>query len=241
MINLIVSGAYGRMGSQILVKARGDSRFRIVGALEAANKPEIGREIMPGIKLTNDLESLLLEGDVLIDFTTPEATLAHVRQVLKAKKAIVIGTTGFTGEQMEEIHKASGDIRLLMAPNMSDCVHHFYEIAKEAARRFRGYSIEIRETHHVQKKDKPSGTAKEIAFQIAQVLKRDAKVIPIYSIREGDIVGIHSVVFSRGDNKIELTHTAGSRSIFAEGALEAAEFIVKQKPGFYTMVNVINP
>ena len=240
MTNLIVSGACGRMGSRILALAQEDSDFRIVGALEAKGKPEIRKEVLSGVKITDDLESLLLKSDVLIDFTTPEATLLHLEQVLKARKAIVIGTTGFTDKQMEEIHKASDVIPLLLSPNMSVGVNHFFEIIRNVTKKIgREYKIEITETHHVHKKDAPSGTAKKLAEIIAQVLNKKQEQIPTRSIREGEVVGIHTVTFTGNQERIELTHTADSRDTFALGALRAAKFVVKQKPGLYGMKEVI--
>lgn len=240
MINLVVSGACGKMGGRILALAREDSDFRIVGALEAAGKPEIGKEILPGVKVTDDLESLLLKGEVLIDFTTPEATLAHLSQVLESKKAIVIGTTGFTGQQIEEIDRASEKIPLLLSPNMSIGVNQFFAVVKETSRRMgNDYEIEITETHHVHKKDAPSGTAKKLAEIIGQELNKKPEQISIRSIREGEVVGIHTVTFMGKQEKIELTHSAESRDMFALGALRGAKFVVKQKPGFYTMKDVL--
>ncbi len=240
MINLIVSGVCGKMGSRILALARKDSDFRIVGALEANGKPEIGKEIFSGVKVTDDLDPLLAKGDVLIDFTTPEATLAHLRQVVKARKAIVIGTTGFTDQQMEEIHKASNVISLLLSPNMSVGVNQFFEMIRDITKKIgREYKIEITETHHVHKKDAPSGTAKKLAEIMAEVLNKKPEEIPTRSIREGEVVGIHTVTFIGSQERIELTHTADSRDTFALGALRGAKFVAKQKPGLYAMKDVL--
>jgi 4-hydroxy-tetrahydrodipicolinate reductase len=240
MINLIVSGACGKMGRRILALAREDSNFRIVGALEANGKPEIGKEVFSRLKITDDLDALLVKGDVLIDFTTPEATLTHLRQVVKARKSIVIGTTGFTDQQMEEIHEASDVIPLLLSPNMSVGVNQFFEIIRDVTKKIgREYKIEITETHHVHKKDAPSGTAKKLAEIIAEVLKKKPEGIPTRSIREGEVVGIHTVTFTGSQERIELTHTADSRDTFALGALRAAKFVVQQKPGFYAMKDVL--
>lgn len=240
MINLIVSGACGKMGSRILALARQDSNFRIVGALEASGKPEIGKEIFSRIKVTDDLDVLLTRGDILIDFTTPEATLAHLRQVVKARKTIVIGTTGFTDQQMEEIHKASSVIPLLLSPNMSVGVNQFFEMVRDVTEKIgREYKIEIAETHHVHKKDTPSGTAKKLAEMIAETLRIKVDQIPIRSIREGEVVGIHTVTFTGSQERIELTHTAESRDTFALGALRATKFVAKQKPGLYDMKDVL--
>lgn len=240
MINLIVSGAYGKMGSRILALAREDSDFRIAGALEATGKPEIGKEIFEGVKIMDDLDVLLVKGGVFIDFTTPEATLAHLRQVVKAKMAIVIGTTGFADQQMEEIHKASNVIPLLLSPNMSVGVNQFFEMIRDVTKKIgREYKIEITETHHVHKKDAPSGTAKKLAEIIAETLRIKVDQVPIRSIREGEVVGIHAVIFTGKEEKIELTHSADSRDTFALGALRAAKFVVKQRPGFYSMKDVL--
>jgi 4-hydroxy-tetrahydrodipicolinate reductase len=241
MINFIVSGACGKMGSRILALAKEDFDFRIVGALEANGKPEIGKEVFSRLKITDDLDALLVKGDVLIDFTTPEATLTHLRQVVKARKAVVIGTTGFTDQQMEEIHEASDVIPILLSPNMSVGVNQFFEIIRDVTKKIgREYKIEITETHHVHKKDAPSGTAKKLAEIIAEALKGKPAQIPTRSIREGEVVGIHTVTFTGSQERIELTHTADSRDTFALGALRAAKFIVGQPPGLYNMQDVLN-
>ncbi len=257
-IKLVVSGALGRMGSRILALASQDPDFQVVGALEARGNPGIGKEVLPGIRISSDFTFPFSDADILIEFTYPESTVIHletsveeirrhittmerVSSAFKQKKAIVIGTTGLSDREIERVAIAAKYIPIVLSPNMSIGVNQFFEMIRDITKRIgREYKIEITETHHVHKKDAPSGTAKKLAEIIGQEINKKPEEISTRSIREGEVVGIHTVTFSGNQEKIELTHTADSRDTFALGALRAAKFVAKQKPGLYAMKDVID-
>jgi len=222
MIKLCVSGSKGKMGSRILEIAREDAELQITGEFDADINPE----------------PFLGTCDCMIDFTSPEATMRHLDLCIKEKKPIVIGTTGISEADQGKIKEASKSIPVVFSPNMSVGVNLLFKMIRDAAKVLgHDYSVEILEAHHIQKKDAPSGTAKELA-RIVKDARGDVK-IPIESVREDDIVGEHTVTFDSNADTLEITHSAKSRDIFAKGAIQAAKFIVKQKPGLYTMKDVL--
>lgn len=227
MINIIISGIAGRMGSLIAELAKKDSEIKLTGGIEKTGDPNY----------PSDLESIIDKADVLIDFSTPEATLEHLRISHRHKKAVVIGTTGFIDEQIKEIDKLTKDIPCVISPNMSPGVNLMFNIAGEITKNLPNYDIEIIESHHRNKKDAPSGTAKKLAEKIAAV--RPLGQIGIHAIRAGDIVGEHTIVWAGPGEVLELTHRALSRLTFASGAIKAAKFVVKAKPGKYNMQDVL--
>jgi len=234
MIKLAVSGACGKMGSRIISLAMRERDFKLVVALEAKGHPKIDEEIS-GIKITDNPEEIRL-GDCLIEFTNPSATIEHLNFALKYKKPMVIGTTGLNEEEKVQIKEAAKFIPILFSPNMSIGVNLVFKLVKETAQKLPPYDIRIVEAHHIHKKDAPSGTAKRLAEIIKEVSGRD--ITDIKSIREGEIVGDHRVIFEGPFDIIELFHSAKSRDIFAQGALEAAKFIVHQKPGLYDIEDI---
>jgi len=221
MIKLCVSGSEGRMGSRILELAKEDSGFEIAGAFDVGG----------------DAENLIKSCDCLVEFTSPQATMEHLELCRKLKKAIVIGTTGLSDDEKSKVEEASKEIPVLLSPNMSVGVNLLFKMVKDAARVLSGYSAEILEAHHVHKKDSPSGTAKEIA-RIIKDERPDVKV-PIESVREGEIVGEHTVTFESDGDVIEITHSAKTRDILAKGALQAAKFVAEKKHGLFTMKDVL--
>ena len=222
MIKLCISGSKGKMGSSIIRLAKDDA------GLEVAGEFDIGE----------DADASILACDCLIEFTSPEATIAHLAICEKEKKAMVIGTTGLSDEEKARIKAASGSIPIVFSPNMSVGVNVLFKLVEEAARLLGpDYGINILEAHHVNKKDAPSGTAKELA-RIIEAKKTGLKV-PIESIREDEIVGEHTIIFDSDVDTIEITHSAKTRDIFAKGALAAAKFAVKAKAGLYTMKDVM--
>ncbi len=264
MIKLIISGIAGRMGRRIASLSLADSEIKLAGGLEIQGNPGIGEDLgkllglgEQGIKLADDLERIIDEGDVVVEFSSPQATLEHLQISQKHKKAMVIGTTGFTEEEKKIIEKVSNDIPLVFSPNMSIGVNLLFKITKETASIIGSdYDLEIIETHHRQKKDAPSGTAIKLAAILAKETNRSLnevatfgregrtgerpkEAIGIHAIRGGDIVGEHTVIFAGAGERIELTHRASSRDTFAQGALRAAKFIIKQKPGLYDMGDVL--
>ena len=179
--------------------------------------------------------------DVFIDFTESKATLSFLPILKELKKSIVIGTTGFTDEQKKEIHTLSHTVPIVLAPNMSIGVNVLLVLVQRAAELLpKEFSSHIIETHHPHKKDAPSGTALKLKEEILRSAQDDKKNVPIESIRGGDVVGEHTVLFLGPGERLELKHNATSRSIFARGALQAAEWITHQKPGLYSMKEVID-
>jgi 4-hydroxy-tetrahydrodipicolinate reductase len=210
-----------------------------------------------GLKVVDSLAEVLLQGDVLIEFTHPEPSLGHLRQVATAGKAMVLGTTGFSPAQLAEIQALAARVRLVFAPNMSVGVNLMFKVVADVARVLReGYDVEIVEAHHRLKKDAPSGTALKLAQTIAQALDRDLEEVGVYSrrgiigerppeeigiqtLRAGDIVGEHTVLFGGVGERLEIIHRAHSRDNFARGALRAALWVVPQAPGIYDMQDVL--
>ena len=265
MINIGVSGACGRMGQRIIALSAAEAELKTAGALEAADNPNLGKLIgavigsadLGEVKVTADIADILEQIDVLIDFSSPEASLSYLETLKKADKAMVIGTTGFSQAQLKLIDEAAQEIPVVLAPNMSLGVNVLFALTLKAAELLGpGYDMEIIEAHHNQKKDAPSGTANKLAEILAQVRSLDLKKsgvygrqgltgarskdeIGIHSLRAGDIVGEHTVVFGGTGERIELAHKAQSRDTFAYGALRAAKFIAGIPAGFYNMQDVL--
>ncbi|MDD5020448.1 MAG: 4-hydroxy-tetrahydrodipicolinate reductase [Candidatus Omnitrophica bacterium] len=236
MIKLGVAGAMGKMGQRILELAANDPDIEVFLALEKLTHPEIGAKIA-GVEVVSDKE-MIRHVDGLIDFSSVDGTLDHLRHCVKFKKPIVIGTTGFSEEQKKEIGEASRAIGVVFSPNMSIGVNLLFELTRQAARALPpDYRVSMTEAHHVHKKDAPSGTAKFLADIAKQ--ERSLDDIPIRSIREGEIVGDHEVVFESPWDTITISHHAKTRDIFARGALTALKFVVKKKHGLYTMADVL--
>ena len=222
MIKICVAGSKGKMGSRIL---------------ELAGQ-EIGFEISGQFDMDEDPKNLIEGCDCLIEFTTPQATMEHLALCEKYKKAVVIGTTGLSGPEQEKIKDASKHIAVVYSPNMSVGVNLLFKMVADAAKTLgTEYRAGIVEAHHVHKKDSPSGTAKEIARIIKEA--KGGPDAPIESIREGEIVGEHTVTFESDLDIIELTHSAKTRDIFAKGALQAAKFVAKKSNGFFGMKDVL--
>ena len=265
MINVIVAGAAGRMGSRLIALIKESTALTLAGALEgkghsalAADAGEAAGVGKMGVPVTDDLPALLKRGEVVIDFSAPEATLAHLRAVAQQKRAMVIGTTGFNAVQLEELNSLARQVPCVCSPNMSVGVNLIYKVIGEMARTLgEEYDIEVIEAHHRLKKDAPSGTALKIAEVLAQAVNRDLDQVGVYArkglvgerkkqeigiqtIRAGDIVGDHTVLFGGMGERIEVTHRASNRDTFARGALRAARWVVKQPPGLYDMMDVLN-
>ena len=229
MTEIIISGIDGRMGSLIAEIAKKDPEIELIGGVEKEGHPEFPSQLEPIIDKT----------DVLVEFTTPEATLEHLKIAQKHKKSIVIGTTGFTPEQYKEIDKLIEGIACLISPNMSPGVNLMFNLVSEISKRLgNGYDIEIIESHHRYKKDAPSGTAKRLVENICKATGHNQ--IPTHSIRAGEIVGEHTAIWAGPGEVIELTHCALSRTTFANGAIQAAKFVARAKPGKYSMHDVLS-
>jgi 4-hydroxy-tetrahydrodipicolinate reductase len=258
-----VAGASGRMGHMLIEAIRAADDCRLAGALDIASSPAIGNDAAAflghasGVPVTADLATGLQHAQVLIDFTRPEGTLAHVRACRERGVKMVIGTTGFSEEQKAEIADAARDIAIVMAPNMSVGVNVTMKLVEMAARALAtGYDIEIIEAHHRHKVDAPSGTALKMGEVIAQALGRDLKDCAVYArqgvtgerdpstigfsaIRGGDIVGDHTVLFAGTGERIEITHRSASRATYSQGGLRAVRFLAQQSSGMFDMFDVL--
>lgn len=222
MIKICVSGSKGKMGSRIIAFAKEDALLKSAGEFDIGIDPE------PFIR----------QCDCLIEFTAPKATVEHLLLCEKYKKAVVIGTTGLSEDERDRIKDASRKIPVVFSSNMSIGVNVLFKLVENTAKALGAdYSVKIKEAHHIHKKDTPSGTAKELARIVKDA--RDRPDIPIESIREDEIIGDHTIMFEGPLDRIELTHSAKTRDIFAKGALEAAKFIVGKRPGLYTMRDVL--
>ncbi|MFH1117463.1 MAG: 4-hydroxy-tetrahydrodipicolinate reductase [Pseudomonadota bacterium] len=259
-----VSGAGGRMGKRILTLIREYPDIEISGALEAHGHPDLGKDAgeNAGIGTLNvpiiaDVAEVLKNADVLIDFSSPAASVANVKASAEAGKAVVVGTTGLSEEQREAVSKAGAATRCLFAPNMSMGVNLLFKLVESVSRALGdSYDVEIVEAHHRMKKDSPSGTANKLAEIVAGALGRDLATAGVYgrkglvgertpeeigimALRGGDIVGEHTVMFVTNGERIELTHRAHSRDAFAKGAIQAALWLVSQPNGLYDMHDVL--
>jgi len=241
MTKVIITGAKGRMGQALQSCAKNFSSLEVVAA--------IGRD--------GDLRSAIAKCDVVIDFSHHEATHTIAELCAKNKKAIVIGTTGFSEQEKAAVTKQKSEIPMVLASNFSTGVNTLFWLTRKAAEILGPeFDLEVIEMHHRLKKDAPSGTAATLLevlgdvrkLQLAQALRHGRKGITgertrgeigIHSIRGGDVVGDHTVIFANVGERVELTHKASSRDTFANGALRAAQWLVKQKPGLYTMQDVL--
>ncbi|MFA5142688.1 MAG: dihydrodipicolinate reductase C-terminal domain-containing protein [Candidatus Omnitrophota bacterium] len=223
MIKICVSGSNGRMGSRIIDLAKDDAELRVSGSFDVVEE---------------NPEQFIELSDCLMEFTAPQATIQHLELCEKHKKAMVIGTTGLSDGERAKIEAASATIPIVFSPNMSIGVNLLFKLVSDAAKALgTEYSVQVLEAHHADKKDAPSGTAKEIA-RIVKELKGD-KEVPIDSVREGTVVGEHTITFESSVDLIEITHSAKTRDIFVTGALAAAKWIVGKKPGLYSMKDVL--
>lgn len=260
-IKLAISGACGRMGSRIAFLAFQDPDIEVVSALEDFSHPDIGKDLgklvtgeEKGVIIEKDAQKVIEKADVVVEFSNPVATLEHLKIIAENRKKAVVGTTGLDKE-MEKIKSWAQQTAILVSPNMSIGVNVLLKILPSLTK-FLGedYDIEIVEMHHKRKKDAPSGTALKLAEVIKQVrteLKevygrkglsgpREKNELGIHALRLGDIVGEHQVIFAGNDEKIELIHTAGSRNIFARGAIRAIKYIADKEHGLYTMSDVLD-
>ncbi len=236
MIKLGIAGVCGKMGRRIFELASEDKAFEVTLALERKGIPQIGKELGK-IKISSSPDGLFLV-DVFVDFTSAEGTDNNLDYLARYKKALVLGTTGLSDVQVQKVHEIAKVIPVVFSPNMSIGVNVLFNILPDIAKKLGpDYAIEITEAHHKFKKDAPSGTAKKMQ----QVLRdATAKEIPVHSIRLGDIVGDHTVIFCGNSERIEIKHQAHSRDLFALGALKAAKWVATKPAGLYSMQDVLN-
>jgi 4-hydroxy-tetrahydrodipicolinate reductase len=260
---IAVAGAGGRMGRMLVEAIRQSPDCQLAGALDMAASPAIGEDAAAflgqssGVAITSDLVAGLSASQVLIDFTRPEGTMAHLARCRELGVKLVIGTTGFSDAQKAEIAAAAKDIAIMMAPNMSVGVNVTLKLLAMAAKALdTGYDIEIIEAHHRHKVDAPSGTALKMGEVIAGALGRDLKDCAVYAregvtgerdpssigfatIRGGDIVGDHTVLFAGTGERIEISHKSSSRATYAQGSLRAVRFLSGQRAGLFDMFDVL--
>jgi len=260
---IAIAGATGRMGHMLIEAVRAADDCVLAGALDRADSAALGQDAgafagwASGVAVTADLHAGLQGAQALIDFTRPEATLAHLPVCQQKGVALVIGTTGFTDAQKAQIAQAAQTIPIVLAPNMSVGVNVTFKLLEMAAKALAtGYDIEIVEAHHRHKVDAPSGTALKMGEVIAQALGRDLKQCAVYerhgvtgerdpssigfaTIRGGDIVGDHTVLFAGTGERIEISHKSSSRAGYAQGSLRAVRFLAGRASGLYDMNDVL--
>ncbi len=264
MVKIAVCGAAGRMGGRIIVAINEAEGCELAGALERPGHPMLGMDAgmlagtgSLGVAISDDLNAVIAGCDVLIDFTTPKVSLKNLEACALQKKAIVIGSTGFTPEERALARELARDIPCVLAPNMSVGVNVCFKVLADIAKILGDdFDVEIVEAHHKLKKDAPSGTAVRMGEVVAEALGRDynkvanfhregicgertREEIGMQTIRGGDIVGEHTVYFIGMGERIELTHRAHTRDMFSRGSVRAAKWVVTQKPGLYDMQDVL--
>ncbi len=263
MLNIAIAGASGRMGRMLIEAVLADTSSRLSGALDVAGSPALGTDAAAalgktsGVAITADLHAGLKDADVLIDFTRPEGTLAHLTVCHDLGVRAVIGTTGFTPQQKAEVAAHAQHIAIVLAPNMSVGVNVVLKLLEAAARSLDdGYDIEVIEAHHRHKVDAPSGTALAMGEAVARgrgvdlaaqgvftrhghTGERKRGSIGFATVRGGDIVGEHTVMFAGTGERIEISHKSSSRANYAEGSLRAAHFVASRGSGLYGMADVL--
>ncbi|MFT3664007.1 4-hydroxy-tetrahydrodipicolinate reductase [Piscinibacter sp.] len=262
-LRVAVAGASGRMGRMLIEAVRGADDMVLAGALDIAGSPAIGQDASAflgaasGVAITADLRAGLADAQVLIDFTRPEGTLAHLEACRALGVKAVIGTTGFSEAQKAQVAQYAQANAIVLAPNMSVGVNVVLKLLEVAARALEhGYDIEVIEAHHRHKVDAPSGTALKMGEVIAAALGRELKDCAVYAregvtgerdpssigfatVRGGDIVGDHTVLFAGTGERVEIRHQATSRANFAQGSLRAARFLASHDKGLYGMDAVL--
>ncbi len=263
-VSCVVVGATGRMGQRICSLIAESDEHRLAGATESAHSDHVGKNLQEAVGLPYDdivihasLEEIPGDFDVIIDFTFPDVSMETIRFAGSKGKRAVIGTTGFSQEQLQEIERLSSSFPCVCAPNMSRGVNTLFKLVQEAAALLNeGYDTEIVEIHHRYKKDAPSGTALRLAEIVADSYGRDLSKVGVYerkgvtgerkpedigiqTLRAGDVAGEHTVVFGGLGERLELVHRAHSRDCFVQGALYAARWLQQQPNGLYDMQDVL--
>ncbi len=253
MIKLGICGVGGRMGAAILHQALKNKDIKVSGFLERPDSPLIGKKLAD-VAVSGDIRDVLKSVDVLIDFTSPEATVKNAEAVAAAGKSLVVGTTGMVGELREKFVGAVKKIPVVFSPNMSVSANVLFSVAEEMARLLPGYDAEVVEIHHNLKKDSPSGTAQRLADAVARgrgqkdgfvygrhgmVGERKSAEIGVHALRGGDVVGDHTVFFLGQGERVELVHRVTSRDAFAHGAVVAAQWLAGKPAGLYDMRDVL--
>ena len=262
-MRIAIAGASGRMGRMLIETVADATDAELVGALDVTGSPFLGRDAgefagrATGVAITDDLDAALAGADFLIDFTRPEGTLRHLETCRRHAVKAVIGTTGFDADGKAAIEAAAREIAIVFAPNMAVGVNATFKLLEVAAKILAtGYDIEIIEAHHRHKVDAPSGTALRMGEVVADALGRNLKEVAIYgregvtgerdpstigfaTVRGGDIVGDHTVLFAGIGERIEITHRSSSRVTYAHGALRACRFLTGRETGLHDMQDVL--
>ena len=263
MLNIAIAGASGRMGRMLIETVLHTADARLAAALEIASSPHLGKDAgelvgaSTGVKITDDIQRALHGCDVLIDFTRPEGTLHHVSLCRKLGVRLVIGTTGFDEAGKQSLADAAKEVAMTVAPNFSVGVNVTFKLLELAAKSLgKGYDIEVIEAHHRLKVDAPSGTALRMGEVVAQATGRDLNTCAIYgregvtgerkddtigfsTIRGGDLVGDHTVMFIGMGERVEISHRSSSRANYASGAVRAAQWVMSRPHGLYDMFDVL--
>jgi 4-hydroxy-tetrahydrodipicolinate reductase len=262
-VKIAIAGSSGRMGRMLIEAVLATDDLQLHGALDVAGSPALGQDAgallgrTTGVSIRADLDGALAGADVLIDFTRPEGTLAHLAACARLGVNAVVGTTGFSDAQKAEIGVIAQSMAIVMAPNMSVGVNVVLRLLDVAARALsEGYDIEVIEAHHRHKVDAPSGTALKMGEVLAQALGRDLKTCGVFAregvtgerdpstigfstIRGGDIVGDHTVLFAGTGERIEISHRSSNRAGYAQGSLRAARFLAPHRTGLFGMNDVL--
>jgi 4-hydroxy-tetrahydrodipicolinate reductase len=263
MLKVVIAGASGRMGQALLEGIFADDELRLHGAIDRADSPRIGHDAgeqfgrVTDVKITADVASALAGADVLVDFTRPEASMEYLAICEKTGVKLVLGTTGFSVKQKQQIAATAQKLAVVFAPNMSVGVTLLINLVQAAAKVLSdGYDVEIIEAHHRHKVDAPSGTALRLGEAAASAMGRDLQTCAVYgregvtgerdantigfaTVRGGDVVGDHTVLFAGIGERVELTHKASSRATFALGALRAAKYLSGRQSGLFDMQDVL--
>ena len=264
MTGIIIAGACGRMGKMITQGVSQQEDMRIAGAVEFSEHPQLGEDVGDvagigsiGVPVTSDLPAVLNDGDVVIEFTSPSATIEHLQNVVDAGKRMVIATTGYDEEELAQIHALAPQIPCVMASNMSVGINVMLQAIELVAKVLGDdYDVEVIEAHHNQKVDSPSGTALTMAEVLAETLDRDLaevgvygrhgivgkrtkKEIGIHAIRGGDLAGDHTVLFVGTGDRLEITHRGQNREPLARGAIRAARWVMDAPKGLHDIGEVL--
>ncbi|MGB9721662.1 MAG: 4-hydroxy-tetrahydrodipicolinate reductase [bacterium] len=252
MLKIILCGAAGRMGREIITAVQRSKDIEIIAGIEEKGNSFVGKNV-EDIPIYDDVLKVIEQADCIVEFTSHKATMENLRKSAEFKKPYCIGTTAFLDDELSEIKDFSRSFPIFLSPNMSLGVNHLLNLVKQTTQILSDYDIEIIETHHRAKKDAPSGTALSIASKIMEVRsdikivfgrhgtgdERSKKEVCINAVRGGDIVGEHRVLFLGQGEFLELRHYATNRQCFASGTIEAVRFIVRKSAGLYSMVDLM--
>ncbi len=238
MIKVVIVGCAGRMGIEIRRLLSQQSDIEVVGGVEAPGHPEIGAPVGSGTIVT-ELSACLPHVDVVVDFSNPVTVVKNINLCTESGTPFITGVTGFNDEQLRTIRDAGRKIPVVWAPNFALGIAVLSRIAMQAAQLLGNeYDIHLIEIHHKKKRDAPSGTARQLTEELQRATGRPE--IPVISIRTGDVVGEHQIIFGGAGERLELIHKAESRTAFAAGVLTAIRWIIRQPAGFYSMADTVN-